>query len=243
LTKNLQLKLDKSGDTLSGNLNLADYNITCLGNPVNDCDAANKKFVKSELKADSIITKLYIVTLLHQKLDKNITENLNMNGQKIIGLGNPKTDDEVCNKKYLDSNIESSKQESDDLLNNIENRLNLCVQKQEIIPKKLFEIGTVINNFLKEKDITVIKSVGQFLKSFNRLEKMYEKYKDIFEITIGGNIPDVIKSCVYFSDLYFFIIKVIEELPRNIFMELQATLKNFAPTPEPESLQKSVDVL
>ena len=129
LTKNLQLKVDKTGDTFSGNLSMSGHKITDLADPVSDNDASNKKYIKAELKADSIITKLYIDTMLHAKLDKTIAEDLNMKRHKIIGVENPTNDDEVCNKKYLDSKITqesvSVKLYIDSLLKHLENRLNL----------------------------------------------------------------------------------------------------------------------
>src|SRR5437867_5802984 len=109
LTKNLQLKVDKTGDTFSGNLSMSGHKITDLADPVSDNDASNKKYIKAELKADSIITKLYIDTMLHAKLDKN--------------------DEEVCNRKYLDSKIQqestSTKLYIDGLFKSLESRLNL----------------------------------------------------------------------------------------------------------------------
>jgi len=247
VTKNLQLKVDKSGGSISGNLNMSDHKITDLADPISDKDASNKKFVKSEIKADSVLTKLYIDTLLHTKLDKNITEDLNMNGQKISGLVNPTNDDEVCNKKYLDLKIKqestSTKLNIDSLFNNIENRLNLFdihsilnLQKDDITAENIFYIGSDINNLLKEKDI----NIEQFSKRFQLVEKMYKKYLEIFEIVgdASGNIPDILKS--YIFDLKIAIIKVIEDLPRNIFIELKTELveSGLISTPEAKTLRK-----
>ena len=75
LSKQLQTKVDKTGDTLSGNLCMGDNKITCLADPISDNDATNKMFVDSKLKQESIVTKLYIDTLLHQKLDRETYEN------------------------------------------------------------------------------------------------------------------------------------------------------------------------
>jgi hypothetical protein len=235
LTKNIQLKVDKNGDALSGNLSMEDHKITYLGDPVDDRDATNKTFVMSEIKANSIVTKVYIDTLLHSKLDKIITKDLNMNGQKVVGLANPTNDNEACNKKYLDSKIKEesylAKLSTDGLIKNTENRLNLCVQKDELTTENTFDVAAVINNLLKEKGV----NQDQFFKAFNFIEKMYEKYMEIFEIQTSEALPDVIKSCVFFTDLKVAIITVIEELPRKIFVELKAKLmkENLISTPEP----------
>src|SRR4051812_26898769 len=92
LSKDIQTKVDKIGDTLSGNLNMKNGKITGLADPISDEDACNKIFVDSKVKQESILAKLYIDTFLRTKRDKNITENLNMNGQQIIGLENTKSD-------------------------------------------------------------------------------------------------------------------------------------------------------
>src|SRR5437867_4782253 len=108
---------------------MCENKIIGLADPVSDSDASNKKYVNSKIKADSVLTKLYIDTLLHTKLDKTIAEDLNMKRHKIIGVENPTNDDEVCNKKYLDSKITqesvSVKLYIDGLLKHLENRLNL----------------------------------------------------------------------------------------------------------------------
>ena len=71
-----------TGGVMTGNLNMKNNKITDLSDPVTDGDASNKKFVKAEIKSESIIIKLYIDALLTTKLDKNIKENLDMNGFK-----------------------------------------------------------------------------------------------------------------------------------------------------------------
>ena len=221
LTKNLQLKVDKTGDTFSGNLSMSGHKITDLADPVSDNDASNKKYIKSELKADSIITKLYIDTMLHAKLDKN--------------------DEEVCNKKYLDSKIQqestSTKLYIDGLFKSLESRLNLFdAQKDDLTAETVFDIGAVINTLLRENGLTI----QQFLKCFNAAEKMYEKCMAIFGEKTSDIISDIIKSSVLYTDLKVAIIKVIEVLPRNIFMELKVKLmeEDLLSTPEEKTLRK-----
>ena len=192
LTRDLDTKLEKSGGTLTGNLNMGNKHITDLANPNSDEDACNKKFLKQEIKAESLLVKLYVDTLLHTKLDKNIAENLNMNGQQVMGLENPKRDDEVSNKKYVDESI-SNIENSIDFLNA---RSITNTQKDDITAENLFDIGTIIKNLLKTKDI----NEEHFLKSFNYVEKMYEKYNEIFE-SKSGNVSDILKTCVLYSNL------------------------------------------
>src|SRR3989441_219271 len=220
LVKNMQTKLDKSGDKMTGTLEMGENKISGLADPASDSDASNKKYVNSKIKADSVLTKLYIDTLLHTKLDTN--------------------DDEVCNKKYLDAKIQ---QESTSTKLYIENRFNVLdtynkinAQNDDLTAENIFDIGSVINNLLKEKDIRA----EQFSKGFHCVENLYEKYIEIFEIVDDerSTIPDILKSYVY--DLKVAIVKVIEDLPRNIFMELKVKLmrENLLSTSEVKTLQK-----
>ena len=97
----LQTKVNKIGDTLSGNLNVGGNKITNLTDPISDNDAANKGFVDSRVKQESINTKLYVDTLHATKLDKNITENLNMNGFSITNVKTPISTHDVVSKLYV----------------------------------------------------------------------------------------------------------------------------------------------
>ena len=63
LTNNLQSKVNKSGDTLSGILDMRNHKITNLADPDSDNDACNKKYVNSKLELESTLTKVYVDTL------------------------------------------------------------------------------------------------------------------------------------------------------------------------------------
>src|SRR2546425_219094 len=173
LVKNMQTKLDKSGDKMTGTLEMGENKISGLADPASDSDASNKKYVNSKIKADSVLTKLYIDTLLHTKLDTN--------------------DDEVCNKKYLDAKIQ---QESTSTKLYIENRFNVLdtynkinAQNDDLTAENIFDIGSVINNLLKEKDIRqnnfqkvfavlkiCMKNILKFLKLLMTKEVQYLIY-------------------------------------------------------------------
>jgi hypothetical protein len=56
LTKNLNTKLDKSGDTMSGSLNMGNCKITNLCDPQESNDAANKKYVD----ASDTLVRFYV---------------------------------------------------------------------------------------------------------------------------------------------------------------------------------------
>jgi hypothetical protein len=96
LTKNLQTKVDKAGDVMTGDLNMGSNKITCTCIPNADEVLTNKGYVDSKLS----------------KAGDTMTGELNMNGQQIIGLKNPTDDDEACNKKYVDLKAAELKSES-----------------------------------------------------------------------------------------------------------------------------------
>src|ERR1043165_3118832 len=71
LIKNVNTKLDKGGDSMQGMLNMNNFNICCLGDPEEEKDAVNKKYVdklletkrgKSEILSitQDVATKSYV---------------------------------------------------------------------------------------------------------------------------------------------------------------------------------------
>ena len=97
LTKNLQTKLDKAGDNMTGDLNMGNNKVISMAIPDNDKVLINKVYVDSKF--------ITLTKNLDLKLDKNITEDLNMNGHKICNLEDPRTNTDAANKKYVDSEI------------------------------------------------------------------------------------------------------------------------------------------
>ena len=55
LTKNLQLKVEKNGDTMSGNLDMTNSKIVNLQEPTEEQDAVSKKYVTKSLKISILI--------------------------------------------------------------------------------------------------------------------------------------------------------------------------------------------
>src|SRR4051812_9293722 len=85
---------------MTGSLNMKNNKITDLSDPVTDEDASIKKFVQAEIKSGSVLTKLYIDTLLDAKLDRKISQNFDMNGLKIVNVRNSIDPLDVVNKLY-----------------------------------------------------------------------------------------------------------------------------------------------
>ena len=75
---NRYLKLDGL-KPMTGRLKMGNEKITQIGNPTDDNDAANKKYVDDENKAQNKV--------IDSKLDKN--KDIPMGGKRIVGLPNP----------------------------------------------------------------------------------------------------------------------------------------------------------
>ena len=69
---------------------------------------------------------------------------------------------------------------------------------------------------------------------------MYEKYLEINDGKTSENISEIFKSSILYTELKAIIIKVIEELPKNIFTELKVKLMemDLVSTPDVKTLRK-----
>src|SRR6266516_4142500 len=92
LTQNLQTKVDKNGDSMTGDLNLQNNKITGVSDPTLDDDVCNKRHLSSVMNLTNQNNNSKFVWLtenLQTKLDKNgdsMTGNLNMENNKIKGV-------------------------------------------------------------------------------------------------------------------------------------------------------------
>ena len=109
LIKNINTKMDKSGGTLSGILDMTDHKITNLANPDSNNDACNKKYVNSkfaslsenlQLKAD----KQYVDEIIIQTID-NVVKHVSSVVEKTIN------NLDVASKTYVDDSIEEKFEE------------------------------------------------------------------------------------------------------------------------------------
>jgi hypothetical protein len=85
------LKVNKSGDTMSGALAMGTNKITGLGNPTNAQDAATKTYVDA---ADALKVA---------KAGDTMSGNLAMGGNKVTGLGTPSANADAATKSYVDT--------------------------------------------------------------------------------------------------------------------------------------------
>ena len=97
IMQNLQTKVDKIGDSMSGNLNMGSNKVTCKVIPNADEVLTNRAYVDSKFNAISNLVRDNEKLKLNKAGDV-MTSELNMNVQHIVGLENPKGDDEACNK-------------------------------------------------------------------------------------------------------------------------------------------------
>lgn len=100
MVKNMQLKLNKTGDSMQGNINLGGNKITNCGQPTDGLDVVTKEYVDSDF--------ITLTENLQSKVDKTggvMQGALNMNNNKIINVEEPTHILDVANKKYVDSNF------------------------------------------------------------------------------------------------------------------------------------------
>jgi hypothetical protein len=90
------LKVNKSGDTMSGALAMGTNKITGLGNPTNAQDAATKTYVDA---ADALKVN---------KAGDTMSGNLAMGGNKVTGLGTPSANADAVTKSYVDGYINTT---------------------------------------------------------------------------------------------------------------------------------------
>ena len=101
------LKLDGS-KAMTGALDMNNNEIKNLKDPVNDQDAATKKWINTQLGTKASLT--YTNTQLAKKLDLsggNMTGDMNLaNSHKIINSPNPTSDTDLVTKKYMQNTCE-----------------------------------------------------------------------------------------------------------------------------------------
>src|SRR6266496_1136881 len=107
LATNLTSKMDKSGGNFTGDIHMADKNITISHTPMNANDVANKKYVDTAVNNHLLITA---------------TPDSKLSSSHV-----PTEDDDVINKKYLDAAL--AHRLNDDDMKIIENRLSLKANK------------------------------------------------------------------------------------------------------------------
>src|SRR6266516_1811160 len=141
---------------MTGDLNMGNNKITGVSDPTLDHDVCNKRYLSSVMNSDSIITKLYVDTLLHMKRDKNMNEDFDMNGFGIANIKIPVNPLDAVNKLYI----------------------QISIQKDDITVEKLVKIGTIIEDlFNKYKtNITLNNYRNHYSKCMYYAQIIYAEY-------------------------------------------------------------------
>lgn len=90
-------KVSKSGDTMSGNLDMQQNTVTNVKDPVSDTDVVTLGYFNAN-KGDT--SGKYLPTA-----GGTMGGNIDMTGNKIVNVPNPSADTDVSNKQYVDNQI------------------------------------------------------------------------------------------------------------------------------------------
>ena len=134
---------------MTNHMNMNNKKIINLQAPTNDADAATKKYVDDKSTNPPDLSPFF-------KKDGSIpmTGNLNLNGNKIINLEDPASDNDAANKKYVDDHLHQSqvqpshyKDEFAFLMSNPAQWTDEIDTRTSFIPKKIADLSTKKGNF------------------------------------------------------------------------------------------------
>lgn len=93
--------LPLSGGTMSGNINLGNHSIINVANPINASDVANKSYIDNTI--ESLSNELQDIYL--PLTGGMLSGILNLNNNRITGVGTPTSNSDAANKNYVDTYI------------------------------------------------------------------------------------------------------------------------------------------
>ena len=207
---NRYLNLD-GGSPMTGRLKMGNEKITDVGEPTDDNDAANKKYVDDENKAQNKV--------IDSKLDKN--KDIPMAGKRIIGLPNPtgnqqpvtlgygdlrylrvdggnslQSDIRANNKKIIylgpptDEKDATNKKYVDDKIKESEERSIRSLYKENVF-KKVMDDGLFI------EDDDDIHKIGKVDKDFHRVNKQTYHFQIDYDSSDGYYSTRLAVNVVY----------------------------------------------
>jgi hypothetical protein len=200
----MQTKVDKAGDKMTGNLDMNNNRLINIGNPVDNQDSVTKDYL------DTITKSINRNVQLKVNADGGAMRgNLDMDWHTVTNVKFPLNSCDAANKLYV----------------------QICTERDEIDVEKLCKIGEIISVILNKYDL-LIQYKKKFLSSLAYAISMYSKYNEISGLH-ASNIKDISSSTI-FVDLKVNVVKIIEVLPEDIFLELKNELKkeNLLSTPE-----------
>ena len=243
LGKELSLKLNTSGGTVSGNISMNHNLITDLDTPLRPTDAANRGYVDSEFlkKSGGIldgsldlknnkITSSYIPTNAYDLTNKNyVDDSLLLMNRKFD------EDDDLDMKWYNINNVKLPMDELDAV-----NRLYVEMRQStdNITVDSLQKIGKVIIDMLNEH-IEYSDYKSSHRQAYDYVYFLTAKYNIIFENNLNKYLDDL-KNSYLFTDLKAVTVLFIIKLPKDIFLILKRLLleKKLIVTPEDNSIGK-----
>ena len=196
LTKAIQTKVDIAGDKMTGDLDMNNNGLINIRNPIDNQDCVTKHYL------DSITRPINRQVQLKVNADGDTMHgNLDMDWHTVTNIKFPLNSCDATNKLYV----------------------QICTEPDEIDVEKLCKIGEIISLILNKYESLLIQYIKKFSSSLAYAISMYSKYKTISG-SHASNIKDI-SNCTIFVDLKVNIIKIIEVLPKNIFMEVKNELK------------------
>ena len=130
LSINLNTKVNKGGDTLTGDFDFGENKIMSSYIPLTENDLVNKRYVDTLVNTNIPATVVQLSTDVSSKVNKSgdtMTGDLILGSNKIKTTSIPISDDDVINKKHFDELI--ARRLGDNDLIHIENKLNLKLNK------------------------------------------------------------------------------------------------------------------
>ena len=207
--------------------------------------------IGNEKKSDSKF--LTLSRIIDTKLDKNISGDIYMNGYKISNAKLPIFKDDVATKQYVD-NITNIIQDEMDLLptkdyvDSVTQSLptnSTLLDKINLLPTKDY-VNSITKPVYDEIDlyllITTAEQISIILKKYNQINNfnLLVSGRNNFLISLKFSISmfnvyktlklDVkyfneFSNCTMFMDLKHNVVKIIENLPKDMFYELKNELK------------------
>ena len=200
LSGNLNTKMDRIGGNFTGDIHMADKNITISHTPMSDHDVTNKKYVDTAVNNHVLLTT---DTDSETKLDLKVSKSgdimsgiLNLGSNAIKTTHTPISGEDVINKRYFDELI-SRRLNSDDL-QHIENKLSLKVNRTGDTLTGPVDFGNnrLTSSYIPSNDNDILNK--KFLKSIyiknshGYIPELIKKSlnKSGFIITSSGDIPE-----------------------------------------------------
>src|SRR5882757_3249455 len=174
VSNNLTTKLDKTGGTMNGDINMGNNKITSNHIPNSDEELVNKKYI------DSLTPSTLDVISINSKVNKSgdtMTGNLNMGNNRISSSYVPTDDNDLVNKKHFDALIAHRLDDND--LRIIYNTLSLKVAKSG---------DTMTGNL----NMGYNKITSQYTPS-NEYDLINKKYLNLnYAASSVGYVPDLV---------------------------------------------------